>query len=428
MKKIKIALLGLGNVGKGVWQIFQHNSEEIYKRSGYEIKIAKILVRDIDKDRGINVPKGILTTNIEDIFNDDEIKIVVELLGGITPAKDYMLRAIRSGRHVVTANKEALAAYGKELINAAREEGVLFYYEASVAGGIPVLRDIKESLTANKIEEIVGIINGTTNYILTKMTHENMDFNTALKEAQQKGYAEADPTSDVEAYDAVYKLVILTHLSFGVNVEIDDIYREGITKIEPADIQNAKELGYTIKLLAIAKEKEGKLELRVSPVMIPMTHPLSNVNDAFNAIYIKGNAVGNLMFYGKGAGSLPTGSAVVGDIISVLRNNMTANTASDIGSSEKKILPLKESESQYYIRMNVADKSGVLGRISTILGENNVSIYSFIQKEGKEKNSMPLVFITHVAQEGNVLKSIKEIEKLPEVDEIKNVIRVENFN
>lgn len=427
MKKIKIALLGLGNVGKGVWQIFQNNSEEIFNRCGYEIEIAKILVRDLNKDRGIDVPRDILTTDIEDIFGDDEIKIVVELLGGINPAKDYMMRAIKSRRHVVTANKEALAVYGEELMNAAQEKGVLFYYEASVAGGIPVLRDIKESLTANKIEEIVGIINGTTNYILTKMTHESLDFDTALKEAQQKGYAEADPTSDVEGYDAMYKLAILTHLAFGMSVNIDDIYREGITKIDSADIQNAKEFGYTIKLLAIAKERDSRLELRVHPAMIPSTHPLANVNDVFNAIYIKGNAVGNLMFYGRGAGSLPTGSAVVSDIIAVLRNNMNINTAANVNISEKEILPLEKSESQYYIRMNVADKSGVLGKISTILGENNVSIFSFVQK-GKKENYMPLVFITHRAEEGNILKSIKQIEKLPYVEQIKNVIRVENFD
>lgn len=427
MEKVKIALLGLGNVGKGVWEIFQHNTEEIKNRSGYEIEIAKILVKDVNKDRGIDIPHEILTSDIEDIFNDKDIKIVVELLGGVTPAKDYMLRAINSKRHVVTANKEVLAMYGQELTNAAIENSVLFYYEASVAGGIPVLRGIEESLTANKIQEVVGIINGTTNYILTKMALENMDFNTALKEAQQKGYAEADPTSDVEAFDAMYKLAILTYLSFGVNVKIEDIYREGITKLDYYDIQNAKEFGYTIKLLAIAKEKDNKLELRVHPTMIPSTHPLANVNDSFNAIFIKGNAVGDLMLYGRGAGSLPTGSAVVGDIISVLRNNMTLNVVTNTDNINKEVVSIKNTISQYYIRLNVSDKSGVLGKISTILGANNVSISSFIQK-GENDNYVPLVFITHKALEGNISKSIEEIKKLPEVQKIQNIIRVENFS
>lgn len=427
MNKVKIALLGLGNVGKGVWEIFQHNAEEIRNRSGYEIEVAKILVRDTNKNRGLDIPKEILTSNADDIFEDDEIKIIVELLGGITPAKDYMLRAIKSKKHVVTANKEVVATVGEELINAAREEGVLFYYEASVAGGIPVLRGIEESLTANKIKEIVGIINGTTNYILTKMSLENMDFGTALKEAQQKGYAEANPTSDVDAYDAMYKLAILTYLSFGVTVKLDDIYREGITKIDSSDIQNAKELGYTIKLLAIAKEKNNKLELRVHPTMIPSTHPLANVNDSFNAIFIKGNAVGDLMLYGRGAGSLPTGSAVVGDIISVLRNNMTVTTVAADKKADIEVIPVERSSSQYYIRLTVTDKSGVLGKISTILGNNNVSISAFIQK-GKNENYVPLVFITHNALEGDVQKSIAEIMKLEEVDKIQNIIRVENFN
>ncbi|MFT8314971.1 MAG: homoserine dehydrogenase [Clostridium sp.] len=430
MNKVKIALLGLGNVGKGVWEIFKNNTEEIIRRSGCEIEITKILVKDVNKDRGIDVPKEVLTDNIEEILNDNSIQIIVELMGGVDPAADYILRAIKNKKHVVTANKQLIAIQGKELLDLAKKEGVLFYYEGSVAGGIPILKGIEESLTANKIEEIVGIINGTTNYILTKMSLEGMDFETALKEAQEKGYAEADPTSDIESYDAVYKLAILTSLSFGINVNVNDIYREGISKISSHDIQNAKEFGYTIKLLAIAKERGNSLELRVHPTMIPLNHPLSNVNDSFNAILIKGNAVGDLMFYGRGAGSLPTGSAVASDIISILRNDMTLRSISLVENTDlkKTVLPREEFASRYYLRLTVKDVSGVLGQISTILGKNDVSISSFIQKGEKDANNIVrIVFITHDTLEGNIMKSIEDLKKLEVVDEIKNLIRVEKF-
>jgi homoserine dehydrogenase len=428
MNKIEIALLGLGNVGKGVWEIFKNNKNEITKRSGYEIEITKILVNDINKDRGVTIPDGVLTTDIEEILNNDNIKIVVELLGGTHPAKDYMLRAIQKAKHVVTANKQVMALEGKELLDEARKNGVLLYYEGSVAGGIPILKGIEESLTANKIEEIVGIINGTTNYILTKMALENMDFKDALKEAQDKGYAEADPTSDIESYDAMYKLAILTSLSFGINVDVSNIYREGITKVSALDIKYAKEFGYCIKLLAIAKEKDDALELRVHPTMIPLAHPLANVNDSFNAILIKGNAVGDLMFYGRGAGSLPTGSAVAGDIISILRNDMTLRSISTIENKEnlKHIAKRENYKSQYYLRISVKDMSGVLGEISTIWGENSVSISSIIQKGAKE-GVVTLVIITHDATEGDIIKSVEELESLDSVYSIDNLIRVEKF-
>lgn len=429
MNKIEIALLGLGNVGKGVWHIFQNNKEEITRRSGYDIEITKILVNDISKERGIDIPVGVLTTDIEEILSNDNIKIVVELLGGVHPAKDYMLSAIENSKHVVTANKQVIALEGTELLDAARKNGVLLYYEGSVAGGIPILKGIEESLTANKIQEIVGIVNGTTNYILTKMSLENMDFDIALKQAQDKGFAEADPTSDVEAYDAVYKLAILTSLSFGINVDVKDIYREGISNISSLDIKYAKEFGYTIKLLAIAKENNGSLELRVHPTMIPIAHPLANVNDSFNAILIKGNAVGDLMFYGQGAGSLPTGSAVVSDIISILRNDMTLRSILTVENkaAAKLILNQQAYKSQYYLRFSVKDMSGVLGEISSIWGKNNVSISSIIQKDEKQ-GIVTLIIVTHDAIEGDINKSVAEIEHLDSVYNIDNLIRVEKLN
>jgi homoserine dehydrogenase len=428
VNKVKIALLGLGNVGSGVWKILNTNKDEIRKRSGYDIEVAKILVRDKNKKRSIEVPEELVTDNIEDIFNDDEIRIVVELMGGTEPALEYMLRAIRSKKHVVSANKMVIATRGDELIDAAAEEGVMFYYEASVGGGIPIIHGINESLTANKIEEVVGIINGTTNYILTKMSLEGLSFESALKEAQEKGYAEADPTSDVEAYDAMYKLAILSSLSFGTKVNLNSIYREGITNIQAVDIANAKELGYTIKLLAIGKNSDGVLELRVHPAMIPATHPLSNVNDSFNAIFIRGNAIGDLMLYGKGAGDLPTGSAVVGDIISILRNNIDLAPASDnkIPGTLMKFSSMDQTVCEYYIRMTVRDLPGTFGEIATILGRNGVSLSSVIQK-AKGEELVPLVFVTHGTQEAKLNRSLEEMKNMPAVHSIDNVIRVENF-
>ena len=301
MKKVKIALMGLGNVGTGVWMILNSNKKEIMKRSGYDVEVAKILVRNKDKKRDVEVPDEIVTTDFKDILEDDSIKIVIEVMGGIEPAKEYMLKCMDKNKHIVTANKMLIATEGDELFQKAHEKGIVFNYEASVAGGIPIIKGIEESLTANKIEEFYGIVNGTTNYILSKMQLERLDFNVALKQAQDMGYAEADPTSDIEGFDAQYKLAILSSLAFGTKVDVNSVYREGITKIKSIDMKYAKKFDMVIKLLAIAKENNGKLELKAQPTMIPKEHPLANVYDSFNAIFIKGNAVGDLMFYGRGA-------------------------------------------------------------------------------------------------------------------------------
>jgi homoserine dehydrogenase len=428
MKKVNIALLGLGNVGQGVWKILNTNRNEIKMNCGYEIEVSKILVRDPNKDRGVVVPKEILTTNIEEIFEDDSIKIVVELMGGSDPAKDYMLKAMKCKKHVVTANKLVLATQGEELFEAAEREGTLFYYEASVGGGIPIIREINESLTANKIEKLVGIINGTTNYILTKMTQEGMGFDEALSEAQTKGYAEADPTSDVDAHDAAYKLAIMSSLSFGTRVDLGSIYREGIRKIKAVDIEYARKFGYVIKLLAVGKEVNSRLELRVHPAMVPKNHPIANVNDSFNAIFIKGNAVGDLMLYGRGAGDLPTGSAVVGDIISILRNNvdLAALVAYKNSLPPKNIQPASENVSGYYIRLDVKDQSGILGEIAAELGKNNVSILTVTQ-DVKSEDSVSLVFMTHETKEGNIINAMESINKFDKVNRVENIIRIENF-
>ncbi|MDF2519426.1 MAG: homoserine dehydrogenase [Clostridia bacterium] len=429
MQKVKIALLGFGNVGQGVWQILNTNKKQIILNCGREIEISKILVRDIEKPRNVDVPKDILTTDIEDILADDQIAVVVELMGGLNPSMQYMLKAMRCKKHVVTANKLVLATQGEELFKTAEEEGVLFYYEASVGGGIPIIREINESLTANKIEQLVGIINGTTNYILTKMTMEGMDFNEALRGAQEKGFAEADPTSDIEGYDAAYKLAIMASLSFGTKIDMNCIYREGISNIKAVDIEYADSFGYAIKLLAIGKDINNRLELRVHPTMIPKTHPLANVNDSFNAIFIKGNAVGDLMLYGRGAGSLPTGSAVVGDIISILRSNTDLSELTNMKNSmaPKKIQASEENVSGYYIRLNVKDRHGILGEIASVLGRHNTSILTVTQKVKSEDN-VSLVFITHSTLEGNIMKSLKAINDLDNVNSIENIIRIENFS
>lgn len=433
MKKVKIALLGLGNVGRGVFIILQKNKEEIMKRSGYEIEIAKVLVRDINKSRGVDISDDKLTTNFEDILNDDSIKIVVEVMGGVEPAKEYMLKAMEAKKHIVTANKMLLATAGDEVFEKAEEMGVMFQYEASVAGGIPIINGINENLTANKINELYGIVNGTTNYILSKMELENLEFNDVLEEAKEKGYAEADPTSDIEGFDAQYKLAILASLAFGTKVSINDVYREGITKIKPIDMKYASDFGMAIKLLAIAKDDNESLELRVHPTMIPETHPLANVYDSFNAIFINGNAVGDLMFYGRGAGDLPTGSAVVSDIIAILRGNIDQDNEVPIIRNnlwEKKIKNINEVESRYYIRISVDDKPGVLGQITTIFGANRVSLKSVIQK-GRKRNEnveVTLVLITHKTKEYLIKDSIDKLYDLRTVKVVENLIRIESFN
>lgn len=428
MKKVRIALLGLGNVGQGVWKILNTNKKEIMMNCGYEIEVGKVLVRNPEKSRGIEVPRDILTTNIEEIFKDDSIKIVVELMGGSEPARDYMLNSMKRKKHVVTANKLVLATQGEELFRTAEAEGVLFYYEASVGGGIPIIREINESLTANKIEKIVGIINGTTNYILTKMTQEGMSFDDALKEAQVKGYAEADPSSDVDGHDAAYKLAIMASLSFSTRVDLGSILREGIRKIKPVDIEYAAKFGYVIKLLAVGKCVFNKLELRVHPTMVPKNHPIANVNDSFNAVFIKGNAVGDLMLYGRGAGDLPTGSAVVGDIISILRNNIDLCTLTAFKNRlpPKTVLPSFENVSGYYIRLDVKDQSGILGEIAAELGRNDVNILTVTQ-DVKSEDSVSLIFLTHETKEGNIAKSIEYIKNFDKVNKVENIIRIENF-
>lgn len=428
MKKVKIALLGFGNVGKGVWKILKENKEQLIINSGYHIEIGKILVKDMNKDRGVDIPKQMFTENFQDILKDESIDIVVEVIGGENPAKEYIVQSMEWGKHVVTANKLLLASYLEELLNIAKKHGVLLYYEASVGGGIPIIREINESLTGNKIEKITGILNGTTNYILSKMYLEGMSFEEALKESQDKGYAEADPSSDVEGDDAAFKLAIISSLAFGAKINPELICKEGITNITIEDINYAKKFGYTIKLLAVGKEENNEIEVKVNPTLIPNTHPMANINGVFNAIYIEGNAVGELMLCGKGAGELPTGSAIIGDIISILKNKSYFVKEKTIGfSCEKSIKRWEDNNSQFYIRLSVKDRPGVLGEVATIFGKNNVSIVSMTQDISNE-NLVSLVFTTHKSKEFDMKKSLSKIKEIIGVNKVESVLRLERFN
>ncbi|MGI6093034.1 MAG: homoserine dehydrogenase [Veillonellaceae bacterium] len=423
-KIINVALLGFGTVGSGVVKILNSNGDKIAPKIGAALNVKTVLVRNPQKVRDIEF-SGNITTDYEQIINDPEIDIIVEVMGGENPTKDYILRALRAGKHVVTANKDVVAKYGKELFEAAEESNVDLMFEASVGGGIPIIRPLKQCLAANEISEVMGIVNGTTNYMLTKMTNEKMDFADVLAEAQAKGYAEADPTADVGGFDAARKLAILSSIAFGTRVALDDVYVEGITKISKQDIEYATELGYVIKLLAIGREDENGIDVRVHPAFIPSDHPLATVNDVFNAIYVRGNAVGETMFYGRGAGQMPTASAITADIIDVARNMMHNVNGRILCTcfDEKKLCNIKQTKSPYYIRILVDDKPGVLAAIAGAFGAQQVSLNSVIQKR-KVNNCAEIVLITYYVSEANIRLAIDTIKGMSVVNEVKNIIRV----
>ena len=427
--KISVGIIGFGTVGTGTVKILLENREIIKERLGFEINLRRIADLDIKKDRGIKLPKGILTISADDILRDPEIDIVVELIGGIRPAKDFILKAINNHKHVVTANKALLATEGNEIFALAHKKGVEIGFEASVAGGIPIIKVIREGLVANRIKAVYGIINGTSNYILTKMTEENVEFSEALKEAQALGYAEDDPTLDIEGIDSAHKLSILACLSYGILVSYKDIYTEGISRVTPQDVGFASELGYKVKLLAIAKESDSKIELRVHPTMLPKEYLISKVDGPFNAIYVEGDATGSTLYYGKGAGSMPTGSAVVSDIVDIARNiRKNATGRVPVLTRTLRNLRIKKMDdvtSKYYFRFSALDKPGVLSKISGILGSYNISIASVIQKGRRVGEAVPLVVLTHEAKEKDVRQAIREIDQLPVVMDKTVFIRVE---
>ena len=424
-KEIGVGLLGMGTVGRGVYRILNDNKAGIEQKVGVPIVIKRILVRDISKDRGMVLNKGLLTTNISDLLDDPEIDIIVEVLGGVDQALEYALRALASGKSLVTANKDMIALHGKRLFEAADLSGRDLFFEASVAGGIPIIKPLKECLAANRITQLIGIINGTTNYMLSRMSKEGLGFQEALHEAQSLGYAEADPSSDVEGYDAARKLTILASIAFNTRLRLDQVYVEGITRVTAEDIEYAANLNYVVKLLAIAREGSDGVEVRVHPALLPKNHPLSSVNDVYNAIFVTGDAVGDVMFYGRGAGELPTASAVVADVMNAARN-LVSNVPGMISCTcfeEKPVKPMGLTIAKYYIRINVADKPGVLASIAFIFGKHEVSLASVIQQTSGEYAE--LVLITHKVLEKNLQDALLEIKELSVVNEVSNVIRVE---
>jgi homoserine dehydrogenase len=434
MREIKVGLIGFGTVGAGVVKILQKNYRLIEKRMGAKIILKRIADIDLKTDRGVKLKPGVLTRRAQDVIKDPEIDIVMELIGGIEPAKTYILNAIRNNKHIVTANKALLALHGDEIFREAHRFGVDVNFEASVGGGIPLIRSIKEGLVANRILSIFGILNGTSNYILSKMTDEGRNFKEVLKEAQEKGYAEADPTFDIEGIDAAHKLAILIRLAFGTPLRFEEIFIGGISEITPLDIQFGREFGYRIKLLAIAKIDQGKIEARVHPTLIPEKHLISTVEGVFNAIYIKGDAIGPTLFYGQGAGQMPTGSAVISDLVELGRNLLIQATGRRVPllayqESAIEKISLKKMEDvvmPFYMRFSALDRPGVLSKISGILGKNGISIASVIQKGRKIKGAVPIVMMTHEAKEKNVHRALKEIDQLGVILGKTIFIRVEN--
>lgn len=425
---IKVGLLGAGTVGGGVISVMEKNADVIEKKIGKKIIIAKVFGRDIKKLQEQYGSNYFYTTNIDDILEDPEIDIVVELLGREHPAKEYIAKAFEQGKNVVTANKDVLAKYGKELFPLAAEKNCDFVFEGSVCGGIPIIQPLKTSLAANKITSIMGIVNGTTNYMLTKMSNEHLDYADVLQEAQNKGYAESDPTADVGGFDAARKLAILASIAFNTRISLDDVQVEGIESISLRDINYAAELGYAIKLLAIAKnDPEFGISVRVHPTMLPLSHPLAGVNDVYNAVFVTGDAIGEAMFMGLGAGRMPTASAVCGDIIDVARNLQHGETGriNCTCFEDKKLCSLENMCSPCYIRMHVMDKPGALAAIAAAFGAQNVSLRNVVQKN-KIGNEAEIVVITHNVSEFNLQMAVQTLKALPVVNEVCSVIRVED--
>ena len=415
-KTVNIGLIGFGTIGSGVVETFNRNLPLIEDKVDAKVVLKKIVDLDIVTDRGVQVDPDLLSTNVDDILEDPDMDIVIELIGGYQPALNFILKAIKNGKHVVTANKALLARDWEEIMDAARKTGVRVCFEASVGGGIPLLEPLNDSLAANKIQSIYGIINGTANYILTKMSEEGRDFEEVLKEAQKLGYAEQDPTFDVEGHDTAQKLIILTILGFGVYIKQENFHVEGISMITPQDIQFAsKELGCVIKLLAISQLLDGQLEVRVHPTLVPEDHLLAAVNGVFNGVYIVGDVVGPVLMYGPGAGMLPTASAVVSDCMDIVGDSKNPLIYGPQISSVESIKPMTEIESRYYLRITAIDKPGVLHSISGILSNFDISIESVNQEKRDEGQEVPIFMVTHHAKEQNMLNAVEKIESLESV-------------
>lgn len=424
MKKIGVALLGLGTVGGGTYRILMNNHDAIAKNDGVDVEIRHIIERDVSKAEALSADLSIVGTDIDKVVNDDKVSVVAEFFGGIEPAKTFLIKCLLAGKSIVTANKELFSKHWPELEEAAKKGKAGLYFEASCVGGVPIIRTLTQSMQGNNILSLMGIVNGTTNFILSKMADEGLEYADVLKEAQRLGYAEADPTADVEGFDSMYKLSILSSLAFRTKVPISKIYREGISKVSKEDISYGKKFGYELKLLAIAKRNaEGKIEARVHPAFIPSTHPLASVKGSFNAVHIVGDNVGDIMLYGRGAGDLPTGSAIVSDIVFAAKQ------------AKPQYAPFKNTEKvsdsgfssnfycNYYLRMKVKDEEGVLAKIAGVFGKNHVSINTMIQESDGE--NAKIIFLIHKTGEKNVKKAMQDVALLPCVESVDAVIRVE---
>ena len=431
MNEIKIALLGLGTVGCGVAKILHTHGAELAERAGCALALGRVADADLTRPReGLDLSRLPLTTDAAQAIDDPSVQIVIELIGGLEPARTFILRALAAGKHVVTANKALLAHHGPELFEEARRNRVMLGFEAAVAGGIPLIRAVKDGLVANRVRSAFGIVNGTCNYILSKMTDEGRDFAEVLKEAQAHGYAEADPTLDIEGLDSAHKLQILATLAFRTGVDLKDIYTEGITRVGQQDVVNAAELGYRIKLLAIAKASDGALEVRVNPTMIPARSPLAAVSGVFNAVFITGDNVGDLMFYGRGAGQLPTASAVWSDTIEIARRVAHGIPALDtdlpsIGRQPLPLRPVEDIRTAYYLRVMAVDRPGTLAQVAGILGGHDISLVSVLQKARARHEAVPVVMMTHEARERDMRAALTAIDTLPVVAGRTTMIRVE---
>ncbi len=434
MKKyISLGMIGFGTIGTGVVRLLQENESLIAGRLGAGIRLRKIADIDIDRPRGVTVERKLLTNDTAQILNDPDIDIVVELMGGYEPARAFILAAMARGKHVVTANKALLATHGDEIFRSAMQHQVNIGFEGSVGGTIPVIKTIKESLVANRIESISAIVNGTSNFILSKMTDDGGSFETVLKEAQALGFAESNPVYDVEGIDAAHKLAILLSLCYGKKVRLDDLYREGITHIAEQDILFARELGYRIKLLAIAIRRDEKIEARLHPTMIPFNHLLANVNGNFNAFHIIGDASDSIFLYGQGAGMMPTASAVISDIVDIARDmrkgisvRVPPRVMDEESIDEIRLMPFDQIRTNYYFRFSAADRPGVLSRISGILGANDISIAAVIQKGRTQGGAVPIVMTTYKARERDVRKALEDIDRLDVVMGKTMLIRIED--
>ncbi|EOO35713.1 homoserine dehydrogenase [Bacillus mycoides] len=427
MKEIQVGLLGLGTVGSGVVRIITDHQERLIHQVGCPVKVTKVLVQNIEKEREVDVPSTLLTQDVNEISDNPNIDVVIEVMGGIDDAKAYILQALKSGKHVVTANKDLMALHGAELLAVAKDNQADLFYEASVAGGIPILRSIVEGLSSDLITKVMGIVNGTTNFILTKMSDEGRAYNDVLKEAQQLGFAEADPTSDVEGLDAARKMTILATLGFSTNVELGDVKVKGITSITAEDIEYSKSLGYTIKLIGLAKRDGEKLEVTVEPTLLPNAHPLAAVQNEYNAVYVYGEAVGETMFYGPGAGSLPTATAVVSDLVAVMQNirlGVTGNSAV-VPQYQKVLKEPDEIIVKKFLRLHVKDEIGVFAKITSLFSERGVSFEKIIQMPLEEKGKAEIVIVTHRASLADYEYILHTLQSYEEIDCVKANYRIE---